>query len=349
MPSLQYFGRGLTREQSEALQSTQQAAILNFAHDRRHVWTAMKSALELMHALAEATGGVIWDEATREVFSPEQWKSRRIDTWEGEVPPIARHTVIHAYQDNEYARAISLGMEKFGLPDAVVNSFPWSLNRNMGITLNLFAQAIAEGAQVARPGEFNLDIRSIKNAAVRDPQVESLLANATGIALLGLHQGTAEEGDPENRLIELTFERGTGPDLHARQEQILAAAFGWEDEVVRVQHNRELEQASQQARAKLPELRAEFQKGLAPGEFIQLKAPFKTPDGGREWMWVEVISWQGDKITGLLKNEPRDIPTLHGGQTVEVSEATIFDYIRKHADGSSDGNETSRLIEKRGR
>lgn len=314
MESLQYFGRGLTREQSQALQSTQQAAILNFSYDKQHVWTGMRSALEITHALALATGGVLWDEATREIFSPDEWHARRIEPWKEEIPNISKQTVIHAYQDNELARAITLGMEKFGLPDVVVNHFSWSLNKNVGITINLFTQAIAEGAEVVKPGEFDLDIKSIKNATVRDPQVESLLANATGVALLALHEGTSEKGDPANRLVEISFERGTGPDMHSRQEQVLAAAFGWEDEVSRVEHDDQLEHASQLARTRLPALRAEFQEGLAPGEFILVKAPFDTPTGGREWMWVEITTWQGDRISGLLKNEPRDIPTLHGGQ-----------------------------------
>ncbi len=87
-------------------------------------------------------------------------------------------------------------------------------------------------------------------------------------------------------------------------------------------------------------------KGLNPGEFIQVKAPFLTPDGSREWMWVEILSWQGTRIKGLLKNEPYNIPSLKGGSEVVVNQEDVFDYIRKLPDGSSSGNETGALIEK---
>ena len=217
----------------------------------------------------------------------------------------------------------------------------------MGHILNMFAQASAEGAVLTKPGEFDLDFRAIRNAEVREPQIRSLKPNATGIALLSLKKGTWEEGDPMNRLVEITFDRGVGPDIHAKQEQILAASFGWEDSVTPVKQDDELDQARRRARQKLSALRAKFKKGLAPGEFIQVKAPFKTPDDGKEWMWVEISSWNGDKITGLLKNEPFNIPSLHAGQMVEVSEAQIYDYIRRHADGTSEGNETGRIIEGR--
>jgi len=345
--SLQYYGRGLSRDQAEKLQKTEQALILDFAYPKAHAWDGMRSAVGLMYSLAKAADGVIWDDATREVFSPDKWEEQRIKGWSEGVPEISQHTVIHAYKKDEYVRAITLGMEKFGLPDLVINNFSWSLNRNMGHVVNLLGQALAEGQTLQKPGVFDLDFRAIKNVKVREPQVTNLKEHATGVALLGMKKGVSEDGDPKNRLIEITFERGIGPDIHAQQDQVIGQAFGWEDEIKHVRHDAELEAASQRAREKLPGLRAEFKKGLAPGEFIQVKAPFDRPNGGQEWMWVEVVSWNGDKITGLLKNEPFNIPTLHAGQNVEVSEATVFDYIQRHADGSSDGNETGRLIERR--
>ncbi|REN17115.1 DUF2314 domain-containing protein, partial [Mycobacterium tuberculosis] len=89
-----------------------------------------------------------------------------------------------------------------------------------------------------------------------------------------------------------------------------------EDSVTRVKHNDELLAASKAATAQLPKLREAFAKGLQPGEYILVKAPFTTRDGGNEWMWVEVARWNGDAIEGLLKNEPVDVPGLHAGQMV---------------------------------
>lgn len=343
---LQRFGRGLTAEQATAVQETEAAFILDFAYSQEHVWDGLRAALELTNQLAQSTGGLIWDETTRELFSPPAWEERRISNWTEQVPDLSKFTVIHAYQNGEYVRAITLGMEKFGLPDIVIEEFSWSLQRNVGIVINLFAQALGEGAVIQRLGEFDLDLRKIKHPEVREPQIATLKSKATGIALLTLRKGTWEKGDPENRLIEITFDRGTGPDIHAKQEQVILAAFGSEDSVTQIKHDEELKAASLEARTKLPGLRAEFNKGLAPGEFIQVKAPFATPDGNQEWMWVEVTSWKGDKISGLLNNDPFNIPTLHAGQIVEVSESKVFDYLHKHADGTVEGNETAKVIEK---
>jgi uncharacterized protein YegJ (DUF2314 family) len=349
LQAVQLFGRGLNRDDAKRLQQTRSVLILDWSYSKVHVWTGLRAALKLTGTLARRTGGLIWDEATREVFSPDAWEKRRINGWTEQVPDLSKHTVIHAYNTGQSVRAITLGMKKFGLPDVVVEKFSWSLQRNMGHIVNLFAQAVAEGAEVSVPGNFDLNFRAIRNPKVRDPQITTLLPKATAVALLSLKKGTWEEGDPKNRLIEITFERGTGPDIHARQDQVLAQAFGWKDEITRVRHDDELKAASRRARSKLPALRRDFNAGLSPGEYILVKAPFATPKQRTEWMWVEVTSWKGLKITGLLKNEPFDIPSLQAGQLVHVSETDIFDYIRKRANGAVEGNETSNLIEKRKR
>jgi uncharacterized protein YegJ (DUF2314 family) len=346
LESLKYFGRGVPRRQAEQLQHTETALIVDFRYSKENVRNGLLAAVELIKELANETGGVIWDETTREVFTPEEWTERRIKSWKDGVPDVTKFITIHAYNTGEFVRAISLGMQKFGLPDIVIDKFSWSLDRNMGHLLNMFAQALEEGAEVDGNSQIDLDLRAIKHPDVRDPQLSTLKEHSTGIALLSLKKGKGEKGDPQNRLIEITFDRGSGPDVHAKQSQILGSLFGWEDSISQIKHDDELDAASQRARSKLPDLRADFKKGLAPGEFIQLKTSFETPDGGHEYMWVEVAKWDGGKITGLLKNEPFHIPNLHGGQTVEVSEADVFDYIRTRADGTSEGNETGRIIKK---
>ncbi|MET3183686.1 UNVERIFIED_ORG: uncharacterized protein YegJ (DUF2314 family) [Variovorax guangxiensis] len=347
MEMLQRFGRGISREQAEALQKADKALILDFAHPAQQFSPAMQKALQITLQVARDTNGLLWDEETREVFTPDEWQKRRVDTWAGGVPDVARHTTIHAYRSGDLVRAITLGMAKFGLPDVVVSDFSWSSNRPMGNLVNGFSQAMVEGATLARPGQYDLDLRALKHTAARDPMLANLKPNAAAVARLSLVNGTWENGDPQNRLYEIRFDRYKGPDRYAQQTALLTAAFGAdEDGVTRLRHNDELLAASKKAVAQLPRLRDAFAKGLQPGEYILVKAPFTTREGGNEWMWVEVARWNGDAIEGLLKNEPVDVQGLHAGQMVKVSQAKVFDYMRRHADGREEGNETSRIIER---
>lgn len=347
MEMLQRFGRGISREQAEALQKADKALILDFAHPAQQSSAAMQKALQVTLQVARDTNGLLWDEETREVFSPDEWQKRRIDTWAAGVPDVAQHVTIHAYRSGDLVRAITLGMAKFGLPDVVVSDFSWSSNRPMSNLVNSFSQAMAEGATLAQPGQYDLDLRALKHAAARDPMLANLKPNAAAVARLALVNGTRESGDPQNRLYEIRFDRYKGPDRYAQQTALLVSAFGAdEDGVTRLKHNDELLAASKKAGAQLPRLRDAFAKGLQPGEYILVKAPFTTRGGGNEWMWVEVARWNGDAIEGLLKNEPVDVPALHAGQMVKVSQAKVFDYMRRYADGREEGNETSKIIER---
>jgi uncharacterized protein YegJ (DUF2314 family) len=113
-----------------------------------------------------------------------------------------------------------------------------------------------------------------------------------------------------------------------------------------IKHTEELEEASRKAKAHLPALREEFIHGLPLEEYIQVKAPFDTPTGGKEWMWVEVTKWNEKRIIGLLANDPFQIPAMHSGQVVEVHEEDVFDYLKTYPDKHSEGNTTGEIIKK---
>ena len=81
-------------------------------------------------------------------------------------------------------------------------------------------------------------------------------------------------------------------------------SVGAEETVAYVKHNGELSEASARATRHLPELKKAFRVGLPPGEFIELKAPFEVPEGGNEYMWVEVTEWDEDgTFSGTIQSE----------------------------------------------
>jgi uncharacterized protein YegJ (DUF2314 family) len=130
-------------------------------------------------------------------------------------------------------------------------------------------------------------------------------------------------------------------------EVMLSKLWGWKDELTHVKHNKEILEASERARKKIPSIRNQILKGLAPGEYVLFKAPFTTPDGSKEWMWVEVLAWDSpDEITGILKNQPYNIPELKAGMEVKIKTSDVFDYIHRLPTGETEGNETGKLIQK---
>jgi len=348
MENLRYSGGGVSPQEAQALQKSQEAFILQFAHPKENVWIALRTANLLVEEIARETRGLVWDEETRKVFSPDAWYENRLKSWAGDVPDISSQIIVETYKKDELVRAITLGMKKAGLPDVVMDALPWASEHQVGNLINVFCQSMVEGAVFEKSGKFNLDLRAIKNSQVRDAQSKSVKGNYVGVAHLSLKPGVWEEGDPKNRLIQLTADRYVGNDVPAKQDRMLGCFFGWEDKVTPVQHNEELLEESRKERAKLPWLQKDFNAGLRPGEFIQVKVPFKTPDGGNEWMWVEITSWKGNLIRGILENDPFNVPELHAGQIVEVWQGDVFDYLRQYPDKRREGNTTGEIIRKMG-
>jgi uncharacterized protein YegJ (DUF2314 family) len=344
--SLGHFGRGLSKAQAEAVQGSKQALQLNFTHPKKHTMQGLLTAYSLAEQVARETGGLLWDEETREMFTPDKWHELRLANWHGGVPEVSKSITIHSYKTGQLVRAITLGMAKFGLPDIVVDQYPWSSGNSMANIINLLAQALAEGAPVGLSGHIDLNINAIANKKMRERELASLKPKALSIAKLALVVGTPEDGDPANRLAEIRFTRYPGPDTQARQDAMLAAMFGYTDNLKIIRHNAELVAASQAAQMKLAGLQAAFARGLRPGEYIQVKAPFVMKGGGNEWMWVEVTRWNDGKIEGLLKSDPKVVTTLRLGQMVHVRQDKVFDYIRHFPDGREEGNTTSKIIEK---
>jgi len=344
--SLRYSGHGLTLAEGHELQACERALILEFGHPRNYVWTGLRQANTIVDDLVRRARGFAWDEETREVFSIEAWHERRSASWNGDVPDVSFETTIHIYDNNGSVRAVSLGMSKIGLPDITMSSSGWSNRGEIVNLINILSQCLAEGKPIPSTGDVRLDLLEVKNTDVLDRQLKSRKGKGYRAACLTLKPGQREEGDPKNRLIQLQFDRYPGTDENARQESMISSFFGAEDSISRIKDNDELLAASAKAKTKLPELQKAFSAGLEAGEFISVKAPFKTENGGNEWMWVEVTKWKGDEIEGILDNDPEDVPGLHAGEKVKVRQQDVFDYLRHFSDKRMEGNTTGAIIRK---
>lgn len=343
---LRYAGRGLSKSQAEDIQSSKHILVLNVAYTKTNFLENYKAVNDFLYGIATTHKGLIWDSETRELFTPEFWKEKRLAPYKDIFPNVANHITIHAYNngDDNGIRAITLGMAKFGSPDIVVNNFSWSLSEPMGNLINLASQSLLEGLSPSKNGTLTLNINRLQNESIRQQLLQDIKENASTELEVSIGEGKPEDGDPHNFLLEILFDKVEGKSLSEKQDKTLSALFGWEDSIALVKHDTEILNASSRAKAKLNGLRKDFKSGLEPGEFILLKAPFKTKSGENEWMWVEVISWNKTDIEGILKNEPYHVPELRAGSEVAIDQNDVFDYIRNFANGTSEGNETGKLM-----
>lgn len=342
--ALAYFGRSLNEAERGQLAASKAVSVLTFVALAADALPAYRRALQLVGDFAQTTGGIIWDQSTRELFSMAAWNKRGAG-WDAEGrPDVLSHIAIHAYRDGELGRAITLGMRKFALPDIVLDQIP-TRGPHLQDLIQLVGQRLLEGEEAHGPGRLKLAIADVRHPGVRQSLVAGQQAGVPGQAVLHVVAGEPEEGDPDNALIEIAFP-GAAAARQERQAELVAQLFGTASNVVPdVKHDQELLAASAAARQTVMRFKPLYanQPPHTPGSLL-VKAPFVTSSGGHEWMWVEVVRWQDRTIYGLLNSEPQQVPELKSGARVEVNEETVFDYILNKPDGTQEGNTTAAII-----
>jgi uncharacterized protein YegJ (DUF2314 family) len=341
---LALFSRGLDKKAQEALLDWPGVALfgIEVPDDKEH--KRLRALQEVAVAMAKKHGGVIWDDHTREMFAPEVFEERRVAGWEGDVCDVRRHVTIHFYAvDGQRHRMITLGMRKLGLPDLVIQDVPPPHAERAAMLLNATAQVLLEGAPLLREGKLDIDLRSIRHTGAKG----SLPAPEDHKAVtIDLMRAEREQGDPANRLFAVdvgSFKgRSDGEKLGALLDTLLGDI---EDPVTpAASDDPEILAIKKRVQAKLPQLAARVKKGLTGRESLSVKAPFDTDDGGVEWMWVDVVSWEGNTIRGHLDNTPAGIADLASGARVVVDATTISDYLLRNDDGTVEGGESVQLF-----
>lgn len=353
-PDEGYFkhsGRGLTPEDIKAIQGTKAATAVGLVAPREDVWKLGQAFNELCLEFANQTNAFIWDYSTREGFSRDAWKTTRIDGWSvGELPDLRRQISMHLYPREDGTgklRLITLGMEKFGLPDVVVDELIPGNTEDLRTLVGVVCQQLAMDPVIADPGKYPIDLATLRPAKMSRDLQSLVIRGGTGKGLLALVLGEPDEGDPDNRLLELDFRHGAGTDPDERAAFSLAILWGKKGRVFGIRPNEEIEAASREARKGLAKWKGRFQAGLPLSTRLLVKAPFPRDDEGNEFMWFEVLRWDDDDtLHGALQNQPKLIKELKPGSKVKVKRADAFDYLIYHPDGTTEGNTTGKLLEK---
>lgn len=341
--SFRYMAVGLETSDGAAMAESERVFVLGFEATRANLLRANREANILTHRLAELTNGLPWDEECRLVYSRAAWHEKRVASWQGDIPDVRGHVNVHAYRNPDLVRIITLGMRKFGLPDLVIAQSPSGKSRPAGNTINACAQRLIEG-QRPDNGRFELVLKEVSHAKVRDYLLANPLKGATGRSSLRLNQTPQEEGDPHNSLLALEFPDAEGRTPLEKQASALAALYGAEDEII---HHKSgdaaMKAASEKARrdflAKVPS----FRQGMKPNERVIVKAPFVIGEQ-TEYMWVEVTGWQATKLEGVLMNDSYFDEKLRVGRRLTVPFADVFDYVHYKPDGTEEGNETGKVL-----
>jgi len=99
------------------------------------------------------------------------------------------------------------------------------------------------------------------------------------------------------------------------------------------------------ARKTLPAAKTRYLAGLPKDELFYVTVRLSDPDGKFESVFVQVRSWEDEKIRGFIDNEVTLIKSYKKSQTIEVNQADVLDWTFSKADGTEDGNYIGKQIE----
>jgi len=347
MDYLDYFADEFTKAQKEQLTASKNALICVVYYEKKNAFSYTRKLYDWVDKKVKNTDIIVYDGEVREYFSSKTWKKNRVDAWEHGVPNVLQQITLHSYRQKEYCRTITFGMQRYGLPDILIEDSPCTNVSNASQLVVIIAQLLLEGNQIKNKS-LAVDLDAIKNAEFKSIIPSILMDDAQKKAVIHFETATTmEEGDPFNTILRVNFDHKDYANPQAYENEVYKTLFGTDDEITNVSHNEEIIAASNRAKRRLPALKKLFNSGLESNKLL-LKAPFTADDGGNEWMWVEVTRWEDESIEGILQNQPFYIKDLKSGSKVTVQQADIFDYVLYKPDGTQEGNETGRLIEKYG-
>lgn len=312
-------------------------------------WTAPMdaehAAAALALSLATQNGGWIVDFWTGQTMTAVAFAAKRPADGPAEVK---RLTMVHEVAEDGDGDGMFLdtaGLARFGLPELVIHNVPKTYATAICAVVNAAGQTLVENGGLATDGV--LDVRWAALRTQPWPELLPGVIEAGGSGEIQLAARWAPVGDaPLGSKIELLLP-GSGTAGARTYDAIRFVEPSENGSLGHSPNDAELIAARDRARAKLKDLAPHFSGGVPELERLIVKAPFTTLDGQVEWMWVEVASWNGDKLAGTLLNDPFGTMAVRAGDHVTVRQDELFDYEWSRADGTTDGNETTAILLRR--
>jgi hypothetical protein len=327
---------------AQVVAKSEVVVVTGFAAPATQALPLIRQVYGAFATLSRETGGVVEEVSTGRYYSAAAFdthaKAVATDPFDATLL-----FVVETQEDGAGAFALSTwGLGAFGLPELHTTAVPAQSLDDMTAVLDTLIQVAVERGGLSEATPLSEYAASLPAARGRAVGIE-------GTARVSM---PATRDDPEvSPKALMTFEgRFDAPPLGARLEDAPGTAppatLPSPDRLTPVaQPPSTLEEARAEATLQLAgPVRAAFAAGLPPGDVLFVKAPFDADQGRVEYLWLTVQSWEGGSLEGTLRSQPTWIVDLAPGDPVRVLESAVYDFLLKHADGTSVGNGTEPFL-----
>lgn len=335
---------GLTPAEREALGKARTAVTFraNAPFAKEHV--AARAGLAVARVLGEGLDGFVYDEATRRI---QRWQDVPVIAAPLGAPAFDPRTIVvelHRQEDGT-ARAVTLGMMRWGCPDLALQGANMDAGPRLALVLDAVAARLALGEDRTPIAVTLEDVARVTGRRAED------LSSSPGDARkaeLDVIAPEREEGDPDNELVELVPGDGGGREAW---DVIVANLFGVPRTVTSESEDRELNEVARRARGTLAAGIERFERGQGA---LFVKGPFVIPpdarlDGGptTETLWVDVAACDAKLCTGVLAGDPVAPANVAAGKTTSVERGQVVDWVVRQRDGGAIGGESLKVLRSR--
>lgn len=248
----------------------------------------------------------------------------------------------------------TLGMRKLQLPEIALERIPADLAEPLRVPLGALAQILAYRARKALAGPKPTPEVAVAHELILDLGHEALTRIGYDAPC---HPNARRASTIRLELIRpalpaLPYLRVVSPvqaDHATWLRALLDDLLGHEEIYVPPPPSAaDLEAGHRKALEELPILKARYKQGLPRGHHLYVRRAFRTPKGPPEYMWILVSGWYQEMIRGTLANVPRVRTDLIVGQSLQLHEEDVFDWLIRTDDGAEIGGYTV-AAEERGR
>lgn len=340
--SLDYFAVGLSKREQKLLMAPPAGAMIAVISEPSQGPASVRAFHELAATFAASHKGVIWDDNTREGFNVDSWNERRAEDLASEPIRIGSSVTIHVYRDGSGFRYVTLGMDRFGLPDLVIEQAPTNSD-DLGALIEWIGQQLYEDASLGKGAVLELDPTRLKSASMISYLQGRKRAGATLRGRIQLVEGSHQEGDADGPLVELKFDVSAADGSRGERIATLTTQLFGDSDQALTGDGSGLEGAKRRARRELGQLMSNFDS-LAETASLLVKAGFDTTEQHTEHMWVAIVTVSGDQLTGTLLNQPFNGTRFRKGQQITFPLSAVSDFLLTLEDGTTKGNYTERFL-----
>ena len=289
------------------------------------LWCAFATA-----ATANAGVGAVW-------FDVGALRVRSLASAAGEPAPadgavhIGDHLLLLQSRDEAGdLLTTTKGLAAFGLPELLLAGAPGHLGGVVALLLQGVAQRLLDGLvdeQTDGTPRGEVPVEVVVSSAHVARAAQGALVREHGATRVRIAYRAADtDGGDDHLVVE-----PDGDPRRSRGEwltQVAAELLTTRSTPLQSVPARSpaLQQAHDRAIAELAEARRMAGAG-EPGQVVFVKRGFATSSGGTEYLWLVVDVWKAPFIRARVANEPAEVPELATGQSVDLHETEVFDWL----------------------